>query len=57
MPKSNAQVFADFVSLATQQGYGTLYQRHPHRPVPINCVFVRFRYPDGARFTSAGIVQ
>src|SRR2546426_12659463 len=57
MPKGKEQLFADFVHFSARHGYGAGYQRDPHQSVPSDCVFLRFRYPGGGLFTSAGIVQ
>src|SRR2546427_3532230 len=57
MPKGKEQLFADFVHFSARLGYGAGYQRDPHQSVPPDCVFLRFRYPGGGLFTSAGIVQ
>ena len=57
MPKEKEQLFADFVHFTATQGYGEAYIRDPRQSVPPDCVFIRFRYPGGGIFTSAGIVQ
>ncbi len=57
MPKVKEQLFADFVHFTAIHEYGAGYQRDPHQSVPPDCIFLRFRYPGGGLFTSAGIVQ
>ncbi len=57
MPKGKDQLFADFGHFVVAQGYGDVYQRDPRQSVPLDCSFIRFRYPGGGLFTAAGIIK
>lgn len=57
MPKGNDQLFADFGYFTVTHGYGDVYQRDPHQSLPLDCGFIRFRYPGGGIFNAAGIIQ
>jgi hypothetical protein len=57
MPKGKDELFADFDRFAVTHGYGDAYQRNPHQSVPLDCGFIRFRYPGGGLFIAAGIIK